>query len=158
MLRLPALTGDGAPVVLRPRDLADVLGQVITSHVDMVRHCRDGLLRHDELDQVWADFDKGLRPYFLELMHAYGLGIPLRIDVSDGGVALGATLVPAMLQSTDGAAYGVFAELVKGSPLLQQQGDCILRFSSMPSRLVPHFLVQLRQARAAAPPAGASQG
>ena len=53
-----------------------------------------GLLRHDEIDIVWKDFDESLRPQFLQMFHDYKLAYPL---YDSRGQPLNASIVPAML-------------------------------------------------------------
>jgi hypothetical protein len=53
-----------------------------------------GLLRHDEIDIIWKDYDAPLRSQFLSLFHEYRLAYPL---FDSHGASLQASIVPAML-------------------------------------------------------------
>jgi len=99
VLQLPG-NPEASPLVLRPKDLADVLSEVVTMQADKMRNCQNGLLRHRDIGRVWRAFDKALHPYFLQLIHDYDLGIPIHVASGQGIETedLQATLIPAMLQ------------------------------------------------------------
>lgn len=74
-----------------------VVACAISYKADVVYRMGDGklgLLRHDEVDVIWKDYDPPLRSQFLALFHDYRLAYPL---FDSHGASLGASIVPAML-------------------------------------------------------------
>jgi hypothetical protein len=83
-------------LILRPQALADVMACVITADTEQLQkgYSDGGVLYHNDIDSVWANYAPELRPEFLELLHRSGLAYPLKAQ--DGH--LPASLLPCMLQ------------------------------------------------------------
>ena len=87
----------GGDVILEPQKLADVFSCAISFKAEKIYGMGDGklgLLRHDEIDLVWRNYDVHLQPQFLQLMHDHKLAYPLFDSHSQ---PLEASIVPAML-------------------------------------------------------------
>lgn len=84
-------------IVIEPQKLALVMSSAISYKAEIIYRMGDGklgLLRHDEIDLVWKEFDESLRPQFLQMFHDYKLAYPL---FDSKGQSLQASIVPAML-------------------------------------------------------------
>jgi len=94
-------------VILNPQNLAGVLSQVITASDDKVKNCKGGFLRHDELSKVWGEYDSSLHKGFLALIHGSNLGFPLNLEND----SMKATLIPAMLPTSDNEAMSIYLQV-----------------------------------------------
>jgi hypothetical protein len=77
--------------------LVQVMACAISYKADVVHRMGDGklgLLRHEDIHNVWKDYDETLRPQFLQMFHDHKLAYPL---FDSRGNPLGASIVPAML-------------------------------------------------------------
>jgi hypothetical protein len=84
-------------IILEPQKLALVLSSAISYKAEAIYRMGDGkfgLLRHDEIDLIWKDFDETLRSQFLQIFHDHKLAYPL---YDSKGQSLRASIVPAML-------------------------------------------------------------
>jgi hypothetical protein len=102
-----------------------------------------GLLRHDEIDLVWKDFDESLRPQFLQMFHDYKLAYPL---FDSRGQSLCASIVPAMLPDEPlGGGFSPTEEDLKRLyfPLnCKKQASVRLECDYLPVALIPKLQVE----------------
>ena len=103
-----------------------------------------GLLRHDEVDVIWKDYDESLRQQFLHMFHEYRLAYPL---FDSRGASLEASIVPAMLPEEPlGGGHLASEEELKALFFPQRsrvQASVRLEFEYLPVALLPKLQVPL---------------
>eukprot|EP00968_Pinguiococcus_pyrenoidosus_P020826 scaffold2567_cov168-Pinguiococcus_pyrenoidosus.AAC.2 len=138
IMRLPS--EEREDVVISPERLGDVLSCVITADPAKAKNSRGGLLRHDEIGQVWKDYPTHLHRGFLQLLEDSKLAYPLRTE-EDGD--LGASLILPMLRQSTTRRDAIFRKFRDTYPELQAVGTVTLFLSSFPSRLFTQVLFNL---------------
>eukprot|EP00968_Pinguiococcus_pyrenoidosus_P024607 scaffold4863_cov158-Pinguiococcus_pyrenoidosus.AAC.1 len=138
IMRLPSEGRED--VVISPERLGDVLSCVITADPAKAKNSRGGLLRHDEIGQVWKDYPAHLHRGFLQLLEDSKLAYPLRTE-EDGD--LGASLILPMLRQSTTRRDAIFRDFRETYPELQAVGTVTLFLSSFPSRLFTQVLFNL---------------
>ena len=137
----------GGDVILEPKKLADVFSCAISYKAEKIYGMGDGklgLLRHDEIDLVWKNYDVHLQPQFLQMMHDHKLAYPLYDSHSQ---PLDASIVPSMLpdEPLGGGRFPTENEL-RGlffPDHAQLQATVRIQFDFLPVNLLPMLQVRL---------------
>ena len=61
-------------IILNPQDLSDVFNEIITVHKSKKQRneiFEEGILNHNEINQIWNKYDSQLHSQFLSLLHHY---------------------------------------------------------------------------------------
>jgi GTPase SAR1 family protein/Leucine-rich repeat (LRR) protein len=137
----------GGDVILEPKKLADVFSCAISYKAEKIYAMGDGklgLLRHDEIDLVWRNYDVHLQPQFLQMMHDHKLAYPLYDSHSS---PLEASIVPAMLpeEPLGGGRFPTENELraLFFPEHAKLQATVRIQFDFLPVNLLPMLQVRL---------------
>lgn len=137
----------GGDVILEPKKLADVFSCAVSYKAEKIYAMGDGklgLLRHDEIDLVWRDYDVHLQPQFLQMMHDHKLAYPLYDSHSH---PLEASIVPAMLpdEPLGGGRFPSEDELraLFLPEHAKLQATVRIQFAFLPVNLLPNLQVRL---------------
>ena len=94
-------TGD---IILDPQELANVFSCVITSNQAttsapfLQRLFEEGILDHNQINEIWSGYDARLRPQFLRLFHKCELAYEL---FNADGQPKSQSLIPSLLPESE---------------------------------------------------------
>lgn len=112
-----------------PSRLAQLLSSVVSWYEDKKQNVEGGILKHEDIDAIWPEYEESYRNKLLDFLHACEVALPL-----PGGKS---SLIPAMLP--DSQPEELDDDLPKGGRAL------LITLDFIPSDFMSRLIVRLRQ-------------